>query len=1338
MASTLPPFPSFDPNPELGAPGTRWKKYVARFKNLIIALDITDTARQKALLLHFAGEEVSDILDILPEATADKDEDPLEKAIDALTDYFQPKQNLAYEEYQFRQAKQGNDEAFMAFYTRLRQLAVTCEFGDLDREIKSQIILKCFSTKLRRKALSSPDMKLEELLREGKAMELAEQQARTLEKSSDSQHHVNKFRGGKQNNSRSRSIKTDLEESRKTSTSKCRNCDRSYPHRGGRTSCPAYGKQCRKCGKMNHFQAVCRSEPTRPNIGKSKRTPGEQHRVVRNVNEDSESDEHDLFNITVHSLKQDNTKHTLFDVEINGTKMSVMADSGSSINILDEHDYQRIQPRPVLKSTHVDIFAYNSKSRLPVIGNFVAEIMTTRGVKAKEDIYVVKGSSGSLLSWSTSQKLRLITTTTPLKSVNTNGGVDSLVAEYSDLFVGLGKLKGYQVKLHIDDSVTPVAQPHRRIPFHVRKQLEEQLEKDEQQGVIERVDGPTPWVSPVVVAPKPKQPGKIRMCVDMRRANQAIQRERHITPTVREIIGDLNGARIFTKLDLNQGYNQLELAPDSRYITTFSTHLGLRRFTRLNFGVSSAAEIFQNVIRETLSGIPGVTNISDDILVYGSSQEDHDRALASTFQRLRERGLTLNPEKCVYSQSSLGFFGYVFSDQGISADPEKVEEIINLEVPSNASEVRSLLGMTNYCSRFIPDYATLTQPLRQLIQKNTPWKWTPLHEQALAKLKDALTTAPVTAYFDPNKYTEICVDASPVGVAAILTQTDQNGGNRHVVAYASRSLSDTEQRYSQTEREALAVVWACEYFHLYIYGKPVTIYTDHKPLVAIYGNPQSKPPARIERWALRLQPYQITVVYKKGESNPADYISRHPSKCKMATSRQGKVAEEFVDYLVQTSTPNALKLEDIQSATQKDQTLQAVIEAIQTGNWHKPGKRQRINTVVYNAMEKVKDELTVCLTYDIILRGTRIVIPEDMQKHVVDLAHEGHQGIVKTKALLREKVWFAGINDLTEKKVKSCITCQAATPDVRREPLKMSPLPDTVWQEVSVDFKELSTGGYLLVITDDYSRYPVVDVVRSVSAAVVIPHMDKIFAEYGVPVVVKSDNGPPFNGRDFKQFADTLGFRHRKITPLWPRSNGEVERFMRTLKKVIEAARTENRSWKEELCKFLRNYRATPHCSTGQAPATVLFNRPMRTKLPEGGFPTTPDPARIRERDEQAKKKMKKNADNKVYVKPSNFSKGDKVIVRRDPSHKKSTTPYDPTPYFVIERKGSMVTASRDDRTITRNSSFFKPISVEGKQVAESPQTFETPNDGHNEESSRRYPLRSSRRPPERFKEYVK
>ena len=289
----------------------------------------------------------------------------------------------------------------------------------------------------------------------------------------------------------------------------------------------------------------------------------------------------------------------------------------------------------------------------------------------------------------------------------------------------------------------------------IRKQLEEQLERDECNGVIERVEGPTPWVSPVVVAPKPKQPGKIRMCVDMRQANKAVQRERHITPTIKEVIGDLNGATVFSKLELNQGYNQLELAPESRYITTFSTHIGLRRFTRLNFGICSAAEIFQNAIRETLSGIEGAINISDDILVYGRTQDDHDRALKETFERLRAKGLTLHRGKCVFSENSLEFFGYVFSDKGISDDPKKIEAIVNLQPPSDATEVRSLLGMSNYCSRFIPAYATLTQPLRELTQKDTPWEWTDLHDRTLKQLKNALAEAPVTAYFDPDKPTEI-------------------------------------------------------------------------------------------------------------------------------------------------------------------------------------------------------------------------------------------------------------------------------------------------------------------------------------------------------------------------------------------------------------------------------------------------------------------------------------------------------------------------------------------------------------------------------------------------------
>ena len=233
------------------------------------------------------------------------------------------------------------------------------------------------------------------------------------------------------------------------------------------------------------------------------------------------------------------------------------------------------------------------------------------------------------------------------------------------------------------------------------------------------------------------------------------------------------------------------------------------------------------MIRETLEDIDGAINISDDILVFGKTHKEHDQNLKAVSQRLimREKGLSLNKSKCEYRNDKLEFFGYVFSKDGISPDPKKFEDVVNHQTPSTASELRSLLGMTNYCSRFIPDYATMTELLRKLTHKDQSWCWTAEHDRAVSQLKEALVTAPVTAYFDPEKATEISVDASPVGIAAILSQVDPKTDDRHVVPYASRSLTATEQRYSQTEREALAVVWDCEHLHLYVYGKPVTIYT---------------------------------------------------------------------------------------------------------------------------------------------------------------------------------------------------------------------------------------------------------------------------------------------------------------------------------------------------------------------------------------------------------------------------------------------------------------------------------------------------------------------------------
>ena len=236
-----------------------------------------------------------------------------------------------------------------------------------------------------------------------------------------------------------------------------------------------------------------------------------------------------------------------------------------------------------------------------------------------------------------------------------------------------------------------------------------------------------------------------------------------------------------------------------------------------------------------------------------------------------------------------------------------------------------------------------------------------------------------------------------------------------MITYASRFLTGIEQRYSQTEREALAVVWACKHLHLCVYGKPITVYTDHKPPVAIYSNPTSKPPTRIERWTLRLQPYQITVKYRRGETNPADCLSRHLTTNAAKTTRQQKV-EEYINYLATTSTPKALKTQDIEAATQADATLQAVAEAVAKDNMHLVVKRPGVDLTEFRLLERVKEELAVSSSGKLILHRTCIVIPKSLQEHVIILAHEGHQGPMKTESLLREEVWFPNIDKLVKTK----------------------------------------------------------------------------------------------------------------------------------------------------------------------------------------------------------------------------------------------------------------------------------------------------------------------------------
>ena len=325
----------------------------------------------------------------------------------------------------------------------------------------------------------------------------------------------------------------------------------------------------------------------------------------------------------------------------------------------------------------------------------------------------------------------------------------------------------------------------------------------------------------------------MRLCVDIRQANEAIQRERFPIPTVEETLIEMNGSKVFSKLDLKMGFHQIELDEASRPITTFTTHAGLFRYKRLMFGVSSAPEIYQYTIQQILKDCPGSKHMTDDIIIYADSVEEHDRRLEKVLTTLKENGLALNKDKCVYRMDQLQFMGFLLSEKGIGPSSEKMKAVRNAERPKSASEVRSFLGLVNINARFIPDLATKSEALRKLTRQDHSFKWGAEQEKALQTLKDDLAEATELAYFDPQAPTKIIADASPVGLGAVLIQTQE--GVEKPIYYASRSLTDVEQRYSQTEKEALALVWACERFHQYIFGIHFVLETDHKPLEFIYS-----------------------------------------------------------------------------------------------------------------------------------------------------------------------------------------------------------------------------------------------------------------------------------------------------------------------------------------------------------------------------------------------------------------------------------------------------------------------------------------------------------------------
>ena len=1198
-----------------------WPRWLRRFQRYSIASGLTsgDEEMQVNTLMYCMGDKADDILrsfQLSPE-----DEKKYDVVRGKFDDYFVARRNVIYERAKFNSRRQEQGEPVEAFVTALYSLAEHCGYGTLhDEMIRDRIVVGIQDQKLSEKLQLDASLTLEKavaMVRQAEAVRRQQSVIRGDTKNNQDQTDspVQAIHG------------TPQQRPSTTPQQACPWCGKSPAHE--RRRCPARGVTCHRCSKKGHFQKVCRA-PAR----------------ARPVQLEDQEPEPFLGEIRSHSSPNSWT----VTLKLNGTPTELLIDTGAEVTVISEETHNSIGSPPL--TVPFRSLKGPSNHSLQVKG-FFSGCLKIDTKETRQDIYVVKQLHKQLLGRPAIEALGLAIRTGAV-TTHSQGPWE----EFPSLFKGLGKLnQPYTIKLHPD--ATPFSQSVvRRVAIPLMQPVKEELERMEQLGVIARVEQPTDWCAGLVVVQKPN--GKVRICVDLTKLNESVRRERHPLPAVDQVLAQLSGATIFSKLDANSGFWQVPLSPESALLTTFITPFGRFCFHRLPFGISSAPEIFQRVMSQMLTGLPGTVCMMDDVLVFGATQEEHDDRLRGVLRRIQDSGMTLNPEKCEFSRSRVKFLGHVVDKEGIRPDPDKIQGIVQTATPKDISDVRRFLGTVNQMSKFTPCLADSTRPLRELLERDSVWHWGDKQQRAFDSIKVQLTSAPVLALFDPKRETILSADASSYGIGAVLLQKQENGELKPV-AYKSRALTPTEQRYAQIEKEALAFTWACDSLADYLLGLQFHIQTDHKPLVPLFGSKKNldELPPRLQRFRLRMMRYSFSISHVPGKSlTVADALSRAPSTDQQQEDLDfQREADFYVSNILRYIPATEQRVAEIKHHQQQDSVCKQLMDYCLT-QW--PAKKDLSEEV--RPYYSVAQEMSV--VDGLLLRGTRLVIPPTMRRDILNRLHTGHLGITKCRERARQTVWWPGLSAELERTIKNCHEC-CKHQKQHAEPLCPSPLPDLPFQKVGTDLFEWEGKQYLLVV-DYYSRFVEIAKLAGSTATEVITHTKGIFARHGIPELVISDNGPQYSSAAYTQFARDYGFRHVTSSPLYPQGNGEAERAVRTVKELLRK--------QGDPYLALLAYRATP-LQCGYSPAELLMSRRLRTTVPatrESLMPGVPDRGVVKKRDQQQKLRQENNFNDRRGARAlPHLDLGSRVWVPDRASEAEVVGQTNPRSYQVVTPEGT-------------------------------------------------------------------
>lgn len=959
---------------------------------------------------------------------------------------------------------------------------------------------------------------------------------------------------------------------------------------------------------------------------------------------------------------------------VNGVNVDLKIDSGADANVISMQNYLAVSngdiqlPAPA-KTSSVQLMDFGG-NEIRCAGHVTATIATSKtSQKLLEMFYVATSRPQSVLSFATATKLGVLTIKSTILEIKSSGSFPTMPIE--------------PVRLRIDKEVAPRICIYNNIPAALEPFVNDHWDTLERQGVIEPVPDTPQWLSRVDVVPK--KGGAHRIIIDMRPANKAIARKYYPMPNPDQLITKIRGAKYFAKLDMKSAYHHVMLHPDSRYVTAFMTNKGARQFTRLPFGINCAPEIFQQIMDHTFRGLQGVLVYLDDVLIYAPDKKSLEERRKAVMEIVRKNNLTLNQDKCVKEATTVEFLGSMLSENGCMPVPERIDGIGDFSTPRTYAELRQFIGLVNYIAKHLYDVSTTMEPMRRLLDGDARKlkgarlleEWgAEQHQAFLATKRTVAENILERGYFDFGHLTKITTDASPVGIAAIITQTDPVTQNERVIACTSRSLTKTERKYPQTQREALAIVWSIDKFSYYLIGSHFTLVTDHEPMKFIFGNGarrmNKRAMTRAESWAMKLGQYEFDVEVIKSKDNVVDCLSRCPATHtrRALESTTPKCIQIAMVWTI-TTTPidmirrsASLTPEELKEATACDPRLQEVIQAVD-------GDRDWKTVAEFSRFQK---ELRH--TDGIIWRGDRTVVPEKLRTKTMVVAHRSHPGMSTTKHLLRKYVWWPGMDRDVEGFIKACSICIKLSSSDPPEPLKMSNFPQGPWQDLAIDFWSGGDSDHkVLVIADYYSKAVRAELMRETTSEATIKALEKVFNEWGWPKSIKHDNGPQLISDEFRGWMISNDIKSLATTPRNAQENGLVERHMKGVTRAFAIAKLEKRQPGEILTQYVSDYNSWPHTVTQLAPRDVLMGRIVKTRFPlsESSMPYDfSDTAR--ERDRKFKTKKKTDEDKKRRAKISDVKVGDIVYIRNHDRRSKTDPNFLSAKHEVTARSGGRLT----------------------------------------------------------------